>query len=232
MKSLRRLPTRLLLSLLLPPSLVIPTLGTLVAPTMALVATNNGGPTIIFVHPIIVDLCPPPTLMMVFAANCATNRVMLQVFVDPNLTIILRQRPTMFQVCRNPQIPRLSTLAHLIISLLTLTTCKHTMAWSRSPWVMHTHETVYSSCASTGSAISDDIIITSSDTSVVNQSNYTSDLLHDENMADYKPAKMPMSAIETLKVEDGGLSADATRYRRVIGKLQYLSFTRPDICSQ
>ncbi|XP_015163272.1 uncharacterized mitochondrial protein AtMg00810-like [Solanum tuberosum] len=49
-------------------------------------------------------------------------------------------------------------------------------------------------------------------------------------MADCKIAETPMSAIETLKVEDGGLSADATRYRRVIGKLQYLSFTRPDIC--
>ncbi|KAH0655265.1 hypothetical protein KY285_030147 [Solanum tuberosum] len=42
----------------------------------------------------------------------------------------------MFQVCRHPQIPGLSTLVHLIISLLTLTTCKHTMAWSRSSWVM------------------------------------------------------------------------------------------------
>ncbi|XP_015160067.1 uncharacterized mitochondrial protein AtMg00810-like [Solanum tuberosum] len=47
-------------------------------------------------------------------------------------------------------------------------------------------------------------------------------------MVDCKPVKMPMSVIEIPKVNDGGLSADATKYRRVIGKLQYLSFT--DIC--
>ncbi|WMV07470.1 hypothetical protein MTR67_000855 [Solanum verrucosum] len=56
------------------------------------------------------------------------------------------------------------------------------------------------------------------------------DILCEENMADCKPVQMPMSAIETPKVNDGGLSADATRYRRVIRKLQYLSFTRLDIC--
>ncbi|KAH0743298.1 hypothetical protein KY290_031291 [Solanum tuberosum] len=35
---------------------------------------NNGGPTIALLHPISVDLPPPPSLMMVFAANCATNQ--------------------------------------------------------------------------------------------------------------------------------------------------------------
>ncbi|KAH0679025.1 hypothetical protein KY284_020110 [Solanum tuberosum] len=132
MKSPSTLPTRL--PLLHPTGLVILTLGTLVGPTME--ATNNGGPAIALLHPINVDLPPPPTLMMVFTANCATNQVMLQVCVDQNLTIILRQRSTMFQDCRHQQILGLSTLEHLIISLLNLTTCRHTMAWSMSPWVM------------------------------------------------------------------------------------------------
>lgn len=49
-------------------------------------------------------------------------------------------------------------------------------------------------------------------------------------MVNCKSAKTPMNATEVLKVNDGGLLTDATRYKRVIGKLQYLSFTRPDIC--
>lgn len=132
MKTLRRLPTRLLLQLLLPPSLVIPTLGTIVAPTMELAAINNGSPTIVFLHPISVTLRSPPILMMVFIANCETNRVMLQVFVDQNLTIILTQRPTIFKACSHLKLPGLLTMMHLIISLLTFTTCKLTMAWTRS----------------------------------------------------------------------------------------------------
>jgi len=73
-------------------------------------------------------------------------------------------------------------------------------------------------------------VIRSVDGIIMTQSTYTRDILREENMADCKPAKTPMSTTEVLKVNDGGLLADATRYRRVIGKLQYLSFTRPDIC--
>uniref|UniRef100_A0A3Q7ECE1 Reverse transcriptase Ty1/copia-type domain-containing protein n=1 Tax=Solanum lycopersicum TaxID=4081 RepID=A0A3Q7ECE1_SOLLC len=38
-----------------------------------------------------------------------------------------------------------------------------------------------------------------------------------------------MSASELLTLSDGTYLTDATRYRRVLGRLQYMSFTRPDI---
>lgn len=49
-------------------------------------------------------------------------------------------------------------------------------------------------------------------------------------MIDCKSAKTPMNPTQVLKINDGGLSADVTRYRRVIEKLQYLSFTHLVIC--
>ena len=41
----------------------------------------------------------------------------------------------------------------------------------------------------------------------------------------------PMSSIEKLTAVDGALlsSADATEYRSIVGGLQYLTITRPDI---
>lgn len=38
-----------------------------------------------------------------------------------------------------------------------------------------------------------------------------------------------MSMSETLLVDDGAPKTDGNAYRSVLGKLQYLSFTRPDI---
>lgn len=38
-----------------------------------------------------------------------------------------------------------------------------------------------------------------------------------------------MSTTVVLNNTDGRVLADATKYRRVIGKLQYFCFTRPDI---
>ncbi|KAM3374715.1 hypothetical protein P3S68_013429 [Capsicum galapagoense] len=48
-------------------------------------------------------------------------------------------------------------------------------------------------------------------------------------MKDCNSAKTPMSATELPQLHDGVEPTDATLYRRVLGKLQYLSFTRPDI---
>ncbi|KAH0683011.1 hypothetical protein KY289_020763 [Solanum tuberosum] len=64
----------------------------------------------------------------------------------------------------------------------------------------------------------DDIIVTGSNTSSVNQL-----------MTDCKSFNTPMSPSELLTLSDGTHLNDATRYRRVLGRLQYLSFTRPDI---
>jgi histone deacetylase 1/2 len=46
-----------------------------------------------------------------------------------------------------------------------------------------------------------------------------------------KPIGTPLSAIEKLSIQEGerlGLE-DSTRYRSIVGALQYLTLTRPDI---
>lgn len=73
-------------------------------------------------------------------------------------------------------------------------------------------------------------VIRKTDHIILSQSNYISDILHEEKMVDCKSAKTPMSPTQVHKINDGGLLADATTYRRVIEKHQYLSFTYPDIC--
>ncbi|KAH0682706.1 hypothetical protein KY290_021302 [Solanum tuberosum] len=39
----------------------------------------------------------------------------------------------------------------------------------------------------------------------------------------------PMSMFETLLVADGSPKTNDKKYRSMLGKLQYLSFTRPDM---
>ncbi|KAH0751494.1 hypothetical protein KY285_004642 [Solanum tuberosum] len=63
----------------------------------------------------------------------------------------------------------------------------------------------------------------------LSQSNYINEILSEENMQDCNSAKTPMSATDVPHLNDGAQPTDATRYKRVLGKLQYLSFTRPDI---
>ncbi|ESR66764.1 TPR REGION domain-containing protein [Citrus sinensis] len=48
-------------------------------------------------------------------------------------------------------------------------------------------------------------------------------------MCGAKPVSTPLCSTASLKLFDGATSADATEYRKVVGALQYLSFTRPDI---
>ena len=48
-------------------------------------------------------------------------------------------------------------------------------------------------------------------------------------MDEAKPISTPMSFIEILLLHDGSPACDATEYRQVLGLLQYLSFTRPDV---
>lgn len=72
-------------------------------------------------------------------------------------------------------------------------------------------------------------VIHSSNGLVLTQANYVNEILNDELMTDCKSVNTPMSASELLTLSDGTHLTDATRYRRVLGKLQYLSFTRPDI---
>nr|AAT38705.2 hypothetical protein SDM1_34t00015 [Solanum demissum] len=64
---------------------------------------------------------------------------------------------------------------------------------------------------------------------VLSQSRYILEILSYVDMTDCKGVTTPMCSSLPPKAADGSPSADATLYRRTIGKLQYLSFTRPDI---
>ncbi|KAM3262177.1 hypothetical protein ACQJBY_052712 [Aegilops geniculata] len=65
------------------------------------------------------------------------------------------------------------------------------------------------------------------------QQKYSLDILRRSGMLQCKPATTPMSSTDRLSALDGSLlSADeATEYRSIVGGLQYLTITRPDISS-
>ncbi|KAH0637403.1 hypothetical protein KY289_037318 [Solanum tuberosum] len=62
------------------------------------------------------------------------------------------------------------------------------------------------------------------------QTSFIADILSKFNMLDANSVSTPLFTNEFLSLDDGSPSADATLYRQVIGSLQYLTFTRPDIC--
>jgi histone deacetylase 1/2 len=63
------------------------------------------------------------------------------------------------------------------------------------------------------------------------QQKYSLDLLRRSGMLKCKTATTPMSATDRLSALDGDLlsSDDATEYRSLVGGLQYLTITRPDL---
>jgi hypothetical protein len=66
---------------------------------------------------------------------------------------------------------------------------------------------------------------------LLTQEKYATDLLRRTNMANCKPESTPLSTSEKLHLHEGSLLGpnDATQYRSVVGALQYLTLTRPDI---
>ncbi|XP_021991778.2 uncharacterized mitochondrial protein AtMg00810-like [Helianthus annuus] len=62
----------------------------------------------------------------------------------------------------------------------------------------------------------------------LNQSKYTLDILTRAKMLDAKPAPTPLSTNVSF-VSTGDLFFNATHYRSIVGALQYLTITRPDI---
>jgi histone deacetylase 1/2 len=66
---------------------------------------------------------------------------------------------------------------------------------------------------------------------ILSQDRYASDLLTKVNMAACKPACTPLSTSEKLSAYEGTTLGpnDAKNYRSVVGALQYLTLTRPDI---
>ncbi|XP_021639034.2 uncharacterized mitochondrial protein AtMg00810-like [Hevea brasiliensis] len=63
----------------------------------------------------------------------------------------------------------------------------------------------------------------------LNQRKYTLDILKDAGILDAKTTDYPMSKGLKLDTETGTLLSNPERYRRVIGRLLYLSLTRPYI---
>ncbi|RVW73200.1 Retrovirus-related Pol polyprotein from transposon RE1 [Vitis vinifera] len=63
----------------------------------------------------------------------------------------------------------------------------------------------------------------------VSQRKYVMDLLNETGMLGCKPAKTPMDTTVKLEESDGSAPVDKGRYQRLVGKLIYLSHTRPDI---
>ncbi|XP_059625362.1 uncharacterized mitochondrial protein AtMg00810-like [Cornus florida] len=63
----------------------------------------------------------------------------------------------------------------------------------------------------------------------LSQWKYTLDLLQDTGYLGSKPVATPMETNVKLKVDDGDTLNDPEMYRRLVGKLIYLTITRPDI---
>lgn len=63
----------------------------------------------------------------------------------------------------------------------------------------------------------------------LSQRKYIGDLLYRENMTNAKPVPTPMSASTSLSVRDGEPLDNPAAYRTLVGSLQYLLLTRPDI---
>jgi histone deacetylase 1/2 len=66
---------------------------------------------------------------------------------------------------------------------------------------------------------------------VMTQKNYSLDLLQRAGMLKCKTTTTPISTTDKITAVDGELlsSADVTEYRSIVGGLQYLTITRPDI---
>ncbi|KAJ0970451.1 hypothetical protein J5N97_023328 [Dioscorea zingiberensis] len=64
---------------------------------------------------------------------------------------------------------------------------------------------------------------------VISQRKYVLDLLAETGMSGCKPSDTPMDPNQKLKEEENGEQVDKGRYQRLVGRLIYLSHTRPDI---
>ena len=63
----------------------------------------------------------------------------------------------------------------------------------------------------------------------INQKKYVLDLLAEVGMLDCKPAETPIVTNHKLQTTPGKEPADKEKYQKLVGKLIYLSHTRPDI---
>ncbi|KAI3723909.1 hypothetical protein L2E82_35671 [Cichorium intybus] len=64
---------------------------------------------------------------------------------------------------------------------------------------------------------------------VISQRKYTLDILKDCHAHDCRPSTFPMEQNLRLEKEDASPEVDESKYRRLVGRLLYLTVTRPDI---
>lgn len=64
---------------------------------------------------------------------------------------------------------------------------------------------------------------------VLSQRKYVLDILKETKMEECRPSRFPMEQNCNLRPNDTDPNADPTRYRRLLGRLLYLTVTRPDI---
>jgi histone deacetylase 1/2 len=66
---------------------------------------------------------------------------------------------------------------------------------------------------------------------ILTQERYARDVIKRSGMERCKPVDTPLSSSEKLSIEDGVKLGpdDATKYRSLVGALQYLTLIRPDI---
>ena len=66
---------------------------------------------------------------------------------------------------------------------------------------------------------------------VLSQGKYVQEILQRMGMKGCKPSSTPLSTSEKMSLHDGEIlgAEDSTRYRSIVGALQYLTLTRPDI---
>ncbi|XP_074347219.1 uncharacterized protein LOC141686056 [Apium graveolens] len=65
---------------------------------------------------------------------------------------------------------------------------------------------------------------------ILSQRKYILDLLRNCNLQESNGVQNPMSTSSPLTIVPGESIIDQFEYRRIVGRLQYLSLTRPDIC--
>ena len=64
---------------------------------------------------------------------------------------------------------------------------------------------------------------------VMSQKKYVLDILEETGMLDYKPVDTPMDPDVKLVPRQGEPLRDPGRYRQLVGRLNCLTITRPDI---
>jgi len=63
----------------------------------------------------------------------------------------------------------------------------------------------------------------------LSQRKYTLDIIHECGLLGAKPTEFPIEENHKLALANGHLFKDAAQYRRLVGRLIYLTITRPDL---